>query len=130
MIVDFNRHFDAEPLAKIMDFLDFACNLFDGPVGDWNKIINTLKLLRDSHHLIDDKLWEALHMWLPQHKRCGAFLKLMFNADIEASIKPQEELVEPSYLEFPVLPTEKRAAKKPKSEKKSLAPVLKKVIIP
>jgi len=133
VLIDFDRHFEAEELHKIMDFLDFACSLFDGPMGDWNKIVNTLKMLRERHHLLDDKLWESLHLWLPQHKRCGAFLRLIFNADIEPTFgKPQETLVEPSYLQQPILPasdstvpSEKSKRKPRKAEKKALAPALK-----
>ena len=136
-VINFNRHFEAEELKKIMDFLDFACGLFDTTMGDWNKIINTLKMLRERHHLLDDKLWEALHLWLPLHKRCGAFMRLMFNADIESTLNKtiEEKLIEPEYLECPTLPEssltlvqDKRPAKKMKKpEKKALAPGLKPV---
>jgi hypothetical protein len=135
IIINFNRHFDAEELKKIMDFLDFACNLFDRPMGDWNKIVNTLKLLRERHHLLNDKTWEGLHLWLPQHKHCGAFLRLIFNADIESTFRQsQENLIEPDYIECPTPPTieppiiEKKIRKSRKArdtEKKALAPVLK-----
>jgi hypothetical protein len=120
-----------------MDFLDFACGLFDTTMGDWNKIVNTLKLLRERFHLLDDKTWQALHMWLPQHKHCGAFLRLMFNADIETTFKvTQESFIEPDYLSVPVSPVqepepapvivEKKPRKRtPKAEKKALAPGLK-----
>lgn len=133
VIIDFNRHFSGEESVVIMDFLDFACGLFDGPMGDWNKIVNTLKVLRERFKLLDDKLWEALHIWLPQHKRCGAFLRLMFNADIETAFNiSQESLVEPSYLEQPELPatTKEPKAKRPrkKQEKKILPPSIKTLI--
>lgn len=127
VIINFRGHFEPDEMAKIMDFMDFACGLFDGPMGDWNKIVNTIKILRERFKLLDDKTWEALHMWLPQHKRCGAFLRLMFNADIESTLNiTQESLVEPSYLECPELPAS--AAKKPrkkaaKTEKKVLPPL-------
>lgn len=137
VIINFDRHFEAEELKSIMDFLDFACGLFDKPMGDWNKIINTLKMLRERHHLLDDKTWEALHLWLPHHKRCGAFLRLMFNADIESTFKiTQESPVGPDYMECPAPPAhkdehkpapvvEKKPRKPRKTEKKALAPVLK-----
>jgi len=138
-IVDFDHHFEAQELKNIMDFLDFACNLFDTTMGDWNKIVNTLKMLRERHHLLDDKTWEALHLWLPQHKRCGAMLRLVFNADIESTFNKttKEVLIEPDYLECPTLPAslvkapepailDKKPIKKPKkTEKKALAPGLK-----
>lgn len=105
IIIDFDRHFEAVKLQTIMDFLDFACNLFDRPMGDWNKIINTLKMLREQHGLLNDKIWEALYLWLPRHKQCGAFLRLIFNADIESILNSsQETLIEPDYLECPILP--------------------------
>lgn len=104
IIINFDRHFDALELKGIMDFLDYACGLFDSTMGDWNKIVNTLKMFRDRYRLIDDKTWEVLHMWLPQHKRCGAFLRLMFNADIQGIFKPEEAHIEPDYLECPVAP--------------------------
>ena len=122
VIVNFDRHFEAEQLKKTMDFLDFACGLFDKPMGDWNKIVNTLKMLREQHHLLDDKMWEALHLWLPQHKRCGAFLRLMFNADIESTFKPtpQEAPVGPDFMECPVMPVTESvpvAQKKPRKKR-------------
>lgn len=90
IIIDFDRHFAPEEMQKIMDFLDFTCGLFDGPMGDWNKITNTLKMLHDQYKLIDDKMWEALHVWLPQHKRCGAVLRLIINEDIIPMFKTQD----------------------------------------
>lgn len=97
IIIDFNRHFDAVELEKIMDFLDFTCGLFDGTIGDWNKVTNTLKLLYDRFKLIDDKTWEALHVWLPQHKRCGAFLRLIINDEIPLMfVQSQEALIKPT----------------------------------
>lgn len=121
IIIDFDRHFDALELQKIMDFLDFTCSLFDRPMGDWNKIINTIKMLREQFGLINDKTWKNLHMWLPLHKQCGAFLRLMFNADIDSILSPsQESLVEPAYLECPVpspKPNPRPANKKKKPRK-------------
>lgn len=137
IIINFNRHFEPVELKTIMDFLDFACGLFDSTMGDWNKIVNTLKMLRERFHLLDDETWKALHMWLPQHKHCGAFLRLMFNADIATTFKPaQDAFIEPDYLTVPVSPVEppsvvvpapeKKPRKRiPKAEKKTLAPGLK-----
>jgi len=99
VIVDFNRHFEAEELEKIMDFLDFTCGLFDGAMGDWNKITNTLKLLYERFKLIDDKVWQALHILLPQHKRCGAVLRLVINDDVPLLFaSSQEAFIVPSDL--------------------------------
>ncbi len=99
VLLDFNRHFEPLELSKIMDFLDFACGLFDHPMGDWNKVTNTLKILRDRFSLLDDKMWEALHRWLPQHKRCGAFLKLVLNLEVPFMLSmSQEALVLPERL--------------------------------
>lgn len=92
IIVDFN-YFGAIKLKEIMDFLDITCSLFDGPMGDWNKIINTLKILYERYHLLDDNTWKALHIWLPQHKHCGAILRLVINADIESIFKTSQELL-------------------------------------
>lgn len=99
VIIDFNRHFDPNDLEKVMDFLDFTCGLFDGPIGDWNKITNTLKFLYDRFKLIDDKMWEALHVWLPHHKRCGAVLRLVVNEEIPILFaQTQEHLIKPEHL--------------------------------
>ena len=76
IIVNFGKHHDDNEFEKIMDFLDFSCRLFDQTIADWNKITNILKILREQFNLIDDKKWEALYMWLPIHKRCGAYLML------------------------------------------------------
>lgn len=95
-IINFNRHFDAVELEQIMNFLDYTCGLFDRPIGDWNKITNILKMFREKYNLIDDKMWEALYVWLPHHKRCGGYLKLIFNADIK--VLSQEDLVIPYCL--------------------------------
>lgn len=101
VIIDFNHHLDATTLQKIMDFLDFACGLFDRPMGDWNKVINTLKLLREQHNLIDDNIWEALHAWIPRHKQCGGFLRLALNTDIESIFsKSAQVLVQKESIKY------------------------------
>ena len=48
LIIDFAGHFEPEKSKQIMDFLDYTCELFDYPMGDWNKITNTLKILYDN----------------------------------------------------------------------------------
>ena len=96
VIINFDRYFEQEQLDKVMDFLDFTCGLFDRPIGDWNKVTNTLKMFRERFSLIDDKTWEALHVWLPQHKRCGAFLRLVLNEDLKE--ENQELLIVPNTI--------------------------------
>jgi hypothetical protein len=92
-IIDFNRHGDALILEKIMDFLDYSCGLFDGPMIDWNKITNTLKIFKEQFGLIDDTLWQALHTWLPQHKKCGASLRLCLNNELTKMLSTTDEVM-------------------------------------
>lgn len=82
LIIDFAGHFEPEKSKQIMDFLDYTCELFDYPMGDWNKITNTLKILYDNFKLIDDKRWQGLHTWFPRHKQCAAFIKLVLNEEL------------------------------------------------
>ena len=95
VITEFSRHFEGVELEKVMDFLDYTCNLFDGVMSDWNKITNTLKMLRTQFHLIDDQKWESLHIWLPRHKQCGAVLRLVLSSEVDA-IFSAESLIKPS----------------------------------
>jgi hypothetical protein len=98
VIINFSGHFNPDESDKIMDFLDHTCGLFDRPIGDWNKITNTLKMFYEQFKLIDDKMWQALYVWLPHHKRCGAYLKLSFNEDVDAIMKAQDVLILPEKL--------------------------------
>lgn len=99
VLVNFNRHFEPLQLNQIMDFLDYSCGLFDRPIGDWNKVVNTIKIFREKFTLIDDNTWQALHIWLPQHKRCGAFLKLKLN--IELIPPDSDDVVSPNEVKIP-----------------------------
>ena len=94
VLVDFSKLFGKEEHNEIMDFLDHTCGFFDQPMSDWNQIINTIKHLRDKFSLIDEVMWQGLYVWLPQHKRCGACLRLVFNDQIQ-KIGEVEELVMP-----------------------------------
>lgn len=95
-IIDFDKHFEPIKLEKIMDFLDYTCGLFDAPIVDWNKITNTLKIFKEQFGLIDDKLWAALHTWLPLHKKCGAVLALCLNSELNKTLSmPDEILISP-----------------------------------
>lgn len=96
VIINFSRHFDANELSQIMDFLDHGCGLFDNVVGDWNKVVNTLQLLFNKYKLISDDLWLGLHVWLPQHKKCGGYIKLVMNDELnKILIQNNDELVVP-----------------------------------
>ncbi len=90
-IINFDRYFEATQLEKIMNFLDHTCGLFDGPTIDWNKIINILKIFKEQFYLLDDKTWEALHVWLPQHKKCGAVLTLCLNNELSKMLSIRNE---------------------------------------
>lgn len=81
IVMDFDIHIEKEMLDKVVDFLD-SCGLFDSIVSDWNKVIGILRMLRDRHHLISDDKWYALSVWLPRHKKCGGFLRLILNSDL------------------------------------------------
>lgn len=98
IIIDFARHFEPLESKQIMDFLDDTCGLFDKPIGDWNKLINTLQVLYNKFHLINDELWKALYVWIPKHKQCGAVIKLMLNIEMAALIKSQEVLILPQTI--------------------------------
>lgn len=78
IIVDFTNRID----STIIDFLNFGCKLLDGPVYDWNKIVNIVKVLHDNYDYIDHNTWESLYMWFPLHKRCGAVLRIVFNDEL------------------------------------------------
>ncbi len=95
-IINFDRHFDELRLEKIMDFLDYSCNLFDGPIIDINKAVNVLRMFKDQYALIDDKLWDTLHIWLPQHKRCGIVLSLCLNDNVNCILDNEVSIVNSS----------------------------------
>jgi hypothetical protein len=91
VIIDFDRHMEDIQNEKTMDFLDQSCSLFDGPMTDWNKITNTLKMLKERFGLIDDKKWLALYSWLPLHKKCGASLILCLNDNLDELLLVSKE---------------------------------------
>lgn len=100
VIIDFDRNMELVELQKLMNFLDYTCGLFDRPMADWNKIVNTLKIFKEQFKLLDDKKWKALYTWLPQHKKCGGVLKLVLNDELkninngkEVFIKPQQKII-------------------------------------
>lgn len=94
VIINFAKHLDN--VNKVTDFLDFQCGLFDRPIGDWNKVVNTIQVLRNTYNLIDDKLWQSLQIWFPMHKRCGGYLRLVLNSDVPKYLIIQEEFVVPN----------------------------------
>lgn len=81
-LINFDKHIENNKAEEIMVFLDYTCGLFDAVMWDWNKVINTIKILRDKYSLIDDNMWENLHIWLPQHKKCGGFLRIILNTEL------------------------------------------------
>lgn len=80
---------------KLMDFFDFTCKLFDNVESDWNKIINIIKTLRNTFNLIDDNKWDTIQIWVMQHKKCGAFLRLCIKEEFKPTYIEKEELVTP-----------------------------------
>lgn len=96
ILIDFNCHFDELESKEIMNFLDNTCNLFDRPMGDWNKIINSLKFFKEKFNLIDDRTYEALYVWFPKHKQCGAYIKLELNEELKRNV--DEYLITPNNI--------------------------------
>jgi hypothetical protein len=86
VIINFDCHIEPEPLEKVMSFLD-DCGLFDAVMMDWNKVVNTLKVLRERYNLITDKTWSVLHTWFVRHKECGGYLRLVLNSEIHSFIE-------------------------------------------
>lgn len=97
ILINFDKHVDAQQIEKIIDFLDYSCLLFDKPIIDWNKIVNTLKMFKEQYHLIDDQMWLGLTAWLPQHKKCGASLSLCLNSELNL-LELQEHFITPKFL--------------------------------
>ena len=94
-IIDFSKYIKRQTLDDVVNFLDNTCGLFDSMVGEWNKLVNIIKILHDKYALIDDKAWLTLHTWFIQHKPCGAYLRLVFNHDMQEDPAQQEQAIIP-----------------------------------
>lgn len=86
---------------KLLDFLDLTCNLFIRPVGDWNQVINTIKILHNNYGIFTNSRWDAVQVWIMQHKKCGAYLRLCQKSDfINIQNSSEEQLILPNNKRF------------------------------
>lgn len=67
--------------AKVENFLDKTCRLFDCVVDDNNKCSNILNLLYKTLKVIDEKKLNKIQLFLVKHKGCNLNLSLILRED-------------------------------------------------
>ena len=67
----------------VMQFLDDACSIFDSPVSDYNKCVNTLSYLYKNFGVYDQKMLFSVQHFLKMHKECGVWLMLILKEDFD-----------------------------------------------
>lgn len=72
-----------EPGTKkqVIDFLDKACGLFDGPCSDYNKVVNIINLLNKNFGIIKEENLHKVQAFIKMHRSCGLYLMLMLEED-------------------------------------------------
>lgn len=76
IILDFDK-LDDDTYYKVIDFLDNACDLFDGPINDYNKVTNTISLLFKTFKVIEQINLYKIQKYLKMHHNCGLYLILL-----------------------------------------------------
>lgn len=67
----------------VVDFLDDACELFDGPIGDQNKVANIISILYRTFKVINDITLYKTQRYLKMHRDCGMYLVLLLQEDYD-----------------------------------------------
>lgn len=70
-ILEQNRH------NKIIDFLDSAAGMFDGPVINTNKSLNIINMLHRDFGIFKEDQIHEIQKFALIHKECGLYLALI-----------------------------------------------------
>nr|BDD46178.1 hypothetical protein 15 [bacterium] len=69
---------------KTILFLDKACKLFDNPIYDYNKLVNSVSMLYKTYEVIEEERLIEIQRFIRLHKDCGIFLILLLKEDFYA----------------------------------------------
>lgn len=72
---------DKELSEKMINFFDNACGLFEMPINDYNKCMNTLSILYRDYKVISPEMLHNIQAFARQHKSCGLYLSLILSED-------------------------------------------------
>lgn len=77
-----NRIFDVSSLSsekhnKVIDFLDAAAGMFDGPVTSTNKSLNIINMLHRDFGIFKEQQIHEIQKFALIHKECGLYLALI-----------------------------------------------------
>lgn len=62
---------------KVMDFLDKAAGLFNGPVENHNKAFNIINMLYRDFGIFEIAQIMKIQQFFQQHKQCGVYIVLI-----------------------------------------------------
>jgi len=79
-IVDLHK-VDKEIRENVTTFLDDACGLFDAPIFNYNKCINTINFLYRHFGIISEEGLAKIQSFIRMHRRGGIFLILILKED-------------------------------------------------
>ena len=79
-IVDLSR-LGKDKSKEVLDFLDNACGLFDAPMFNYNKCINTMSFLHKTFGIINENTLHKIQIFIRMHKRGGIYLMLILKED-------------------------------------------------
>ena len=79
-VVDLSK-IDSDKKESVIEFLDSACGLFDAPMYNYNKCVNTLGLLNKTFGIINTDALYKIQGFIKMHKRGGIFLMLIMKED-------------------------------------------------
>jgi hypothetical protein len=65
----------------LLNFFDSACELFDSPINDYNKCVNTLSLLYRNYNAYDKNILNNIQSFIRIHKDCGIWIALILKED-------------------------------------------------
>lgn len=81
-IIDLTK-FPEEKYSELVDFFDNACDLFNRPINDYNKCVNTLSFLYKKYDAYDQKMLSNIQTFVKNYKDCGIWLSLVLKEDYE-----------------------------------------------
>lgn len=79
-IIDLEK-VDEVKYDRIMHFFENACDLFDAPMYNSNKVSNTLNMLHRDYSAIPPSMLFNVQHFIRMHKKCGPFLILILKED-------------------------------------------------
>jgi hypothetical protein len=81
-IIDLTR-LSEDQYLELLNFFDNACDLFNSPMNDYNKCVNTLSLLYKNYNAYDQTMLSNIQSFIKNHKGCGIWLMLILKEDFK-----------------------------------------------